>query len=213
MNHGRGFALLAVLWVTVALGALVAGTVSRAQLDASVTGASIVRMRTRWAAEGCLATALSRLEDSLRSRAPLAPPRRDTLVYANGTSCTTSADDPSASLDSRYNDGRLNLNTASDDALRALPGLGDEALRVIAEARAWHRPLRDLNDLTSRLAPPARAQMLGSYSELLSRTTFQISSLALTASAWVEGSPPASRIEVLVVAAGDRVAVVRRRMW
>lgn len=244
MTRSRGFALLAVLWVTVALGVLAAGAVARARLDASSTGERILAMRARWAAEGCLAATLARLEAALHAHTSLAIPEPDTLTYANGVLCATEAYDPatrlnldtlgpairarfdsilaargdtdaavSAELFTPYGDGRINLNTGPDVVIAALPGIGPEALRVVAEASATHRPLTDLNDLTSRLSPPARDLLLARYSELLALTTFQTNALVLTASAWTDGSPPAGRIEVLVVAAGDRAAVVRRRMW
>lgn len=216
MIRRRGFALLAVLWVVVALGALAAGAVARARFDASATGDRVILMRTRWAAEGCLTVALSRLDETLKRHQPLASPVEDTLHFANGAACTVTSLDPDARQDSsvtRYGDGRVNVNAAPDAALGALPGIGAEALRVIAEARTWHRPLADLFDLTGRLSPPAREQLLARYADLLPLTSFHTSALVLTARGWTEGSRPASTIEVLVVSAGERAAVVRRRMF
>jgi len=244
MTRSRGFALLAVLWVTVALGALAAGAVARARLDASSTGERILAMRGRWAAEGCLAATLANLEAALHEHASLALLAADTLVYANGVRCATEGYDPATRLNldtlgaairarfdsalaargdtdaaaraefvTPYGDGRINLNSASEAVLAVLPGMGPEALRIMAEARAWHRPLTDLNDLSSRLSPPARDLLLAHYSDLVALTTFRPSALVLTARGWADGSRPASTIEVLVVAAGARAAIVRRRMW
>ncbi len=213
MSRSRGFALLAVLWVTVALGALAAGAVAQARLDASATGERILAMRARWAAEGCLAASLGLLDSALGQRAALAPPPADTLHYANGTSCVTSAADPSERLDSPYSDGRLNLSAASEGALSALPGIGPEALRVIADARAWQRPLTGLDDLVRRLTPQARELLLAHYSELTGLTSFSPAALVLTVRGWLPSARTTATIEVLVVGAGARAAVVRRRMW
>src|SRR5579859_2777284 len=218
MTRSRGFALLAVLWVTVALGALAAGAVARARHDASGTGERILAMRARWAAEGCLAATLSKLEAVLRGHAKLAIPEPDTLAYANGVRCTTEAYDPASRLNldtlggtisarfdsvlaargdsaavigsdlvTTYGDGRINVNAAPEPVLAVLPGIGPEALRIMAEARSWHRPLADLNDLSRRLSPPARDLLIANYSELITRTTFRTSALVLTAQGWTEG--------------------------
>jgi type II secretory pathway component PulK len=240
----RGFALLAVLWLVVALGALAAGATLHARADAAVTGDRVLAMRGRWAAEGCLVVALARLDGALRARRAFAPPALDTLTFANGARCEAQAIDPGTRLrrdsvgagiigrlDSllaargdtsapardtlltEYGDGRVNVNAAPAVVLAALPGFGPEALRFMREARAWGRPLTDLGALAWQLSPSARNALLEHYGELAGLTTFATTSLVITARGWVDGNRPSATIEVLVVNAGTRAAVVRRRMW
>jgi type II secretory pathway component PulK len=243
MNGRHGFALLAVLWVVVALAAVAAGAVELARADAAVTGDRSRRMRGRWAAEACLAVAQSRMETTLRGSSAFAAPPSDTLSFANGARCTTVALDPASRLNldstsaamrarfdsaraagifsasaldtlvTRYGDGRINVNSASPVVLAALPGFDNEVLRVITESRAWRRPLADLPDLLSRVAPAQRARLLDHYPELAGVTAFRSAALVLTAHGWVDGARPEAVIEVLAVNGGIRVAIVRRRMY
>jgi len=244
MNGRNGFALLAVLWVVVALAAVAAGAVELARADAAVTGDRTRLMRGRWAAEACLAVAQSRMEAALRDGAAFAPPPLDTLSFANGARCATVAFDPAARLNidsasvgmrarfdtaraaydrapeagldtltTSYGDGRVNVNAAAPAVLAALPAFDAEVLRVIAESRTWHRPLADLQDLLSRLAPAQRARLLDHYPELAGLTAFRAAALVLSAHGWVDGARPEAVIEVLAVNGGARVAIVQRRMW
>lgn len=240
----EGFALLAVLWVVVALSALAAGAVERARADASVTGDHVARMRARWAAEGCLAVAQSRMETAPRAGGSLALPAADTLYFANGARCLTEGFDPNArfnpdsagsaewarfdsalassgsqaailrdTLLTSYGDGRINLNAAPPAVLATLPGLGPEALRVIGETRAWHRPLSGLDELAARLSSAARAALLEHYGELAGAVTFRTAALVLDARGWTQSSRAQATVEVLIVNGGNRAAIVRRRMW
>ena len=238
----RGFALIAVLWVVVALASLTAGAVSRARADASLTGKSVAQFRGRWAAEACLAVAHNRIEVLFRSSRMLAKPPVDTLAFANGTRCTVEAVDPgtralrdslgpwlTARLDSilaaqmadpgtlftSYGDGRLNVNTAPPVLLSALPGIGSEALREISNARAWDRPITDLDDLSGRLSAAGRSVLNRGYGNLSRRLSFNPSALVVTSTGWSEGAatPTELTIQVLFANAGVRAALVQRSMW
>jgi type II secretory pathway component PulK len=109
--------------------------------------------------------------------------------------------------------GRINLNTAPAPVLGALPGFGAEAVRVVLERRAWGEGMTDLFQVIARLSPPAREAVLARYGEVLRRVAFAPSMLVVRAEGWVEGSRPRASVEALVVPAGMRAAVVRRRMW
>jgi type II secretory pathway component PulK len=230
MTNRRGFALLAVLWVVVALAALAAGAVERARAEASVTGDRVARMRARWAAEGCLALAQERIEAALISAGTLQAPSADTLYFANGARCVAEVYDTGARLNidsaapamkaglddsllTPYGDGRLNVNAAPPAVLATLPGFGAETLRVIADERAWRRPFTGLEDLTRRLSPPARAALLAHYGELSALTAFRTTALVVTARGWVAGTRSTLSIQTLIVNGGNRAALVRRRMW
>ena len=95
----------------------------------------------------------------------------------------------------------------------ALPGFGDDALRIVAESRAWSRRIISLDDLAQRLPSQARATLFENYREVVATVSFQTSALVLTARGWVEGAREAETIEVLVVSGGHRMAVIQRRMW
>lgn len=243
MNRPRGFALIAVLWVVVALTALAANAVGRARADAGVSGDAVAKLRGRWAAEGCFEVARSRLETSLRATQAMIAPPADTLFFANGARCVAESFDPGARvnrdslgpeelahLDSAlsaagispgsrdsffttYGSGRLNVNAAPPVLLATLPGIGAEALRAIAGAREWRRPPASLDALVLMLSPAARAGVLQHYAELSTRTSFRTEALAVTARGWVEGARAVATIEILVVNGGTRAALVRRRMW
>lgn len=230
----RGFALLAVLWAVVALTAVTAGAIGRTRSDASITGNHVAHLKGRWAAESCLAAAQSDMEAVLRGSASLQVPGRDTLFFANGARCIADAYDPgtrvnaeslpalAAALDSAmadtgalftpYGDGRINLNAADLSLVGLLPSVREEAVRTLADARSMNRPLRDLQDLAGRMSPAGRTDLFAQFGDLIRMTSFQTSSVVVQSRGWVEGYQPAITIEQVFVAAGPRVAVVRRRV-
>jgi type II secretory pathway component PulK len=211
VSRERGFALLAVLWVIVALTALTGAGVLGARIAGAVTTNRIALARARWAAEGCVAVALARLDSITRAAEPLDPAPGDTLHFASGARCWTAALDPGARPDNDTD--RVNLNAAPAEVLARLPGFTDDAVRAVMERRAWSERLGDLFQVMARLSPPARAAMMDRYGELLRRVTFAPTRIIVTATGRATGSPAAATIEVVVVPAGPRAAVVRRRMW
>ena len=155
----RGFALLAVLWVVVALTALAAGAVERARADAAATGDHVARMRARWAAEGCLAVTLSRIETALRAGQGLAIPATDTLYYANGARCLVEGHDPGA----RFNpdSATADRRTLFDSALASLGVTDQAAIAVLVTSYGDGR-------ININAAPPAvLASLLGLGPEAL----------------------------------------------
>lgn len=109
--------------------------------------------------------------------------------------------------------GRVSLTHAPLAVIAALPGIGAEALGRIAEQRARGAPASDMTDLVSQLSPSARERVLARYSDLVHVATLEPDAWILQARASV-GSPPITVvIEVRLVRAGDRAAIVRRRMW
>ncbi len=211
-TNRRGFALLAVLWLTVALAGLTAGALAHARAGTETTAERVERLRSRWAAEGCLAVAIARLE-SLRPGAAFALPAFDTLHFANGAACTVEATDPAAGYGSPYGDGRLNVNAAPDSLLLALPGFSPEVVRELAAAHSWGRPITALDELVARLAPPTRAALIEHYQDLAGSVSFRATSLVLTAHGWTAASGGRARVELHVAPAGGRIAVLSRRLW
>lgn len=205
MRRERGFALLAVLWLVAALAALGMAGTAAARVAGAVTMNRVALARARWAAEGCLATARVLLDSVVRANRPLAGFDGDTLYFATGARCWSRVVE-------HDEDGRVNLNTALASALAVLPGFGEEAVQVVLERRAFGERITDLFQVMGRVSPPARAAIMERYGELLRRVEFAPSSLVVTATGVVAGSPVMAEIEVVVVPAGTRAAVVRRRL-
>lgn len=242
MRLRKGFALLAVLWVTLALSGLALAGVAGARTAGAITRNRLALTRGRWAAEGCLAVALARLDSMARSGLLIAldPAAGDTLHFADGAQCTVSSVDPGTRLNAdsasremlvrlqqiaaeagigspetlltRDGDGRVNLNAAPAAVLAALPGFTSRAVRAVLELRRWREPIRDLFQVLGRVDPVSREELLSRYGELLRRVSFAPTSLVVTATGWSPGVPAKAAIEVVVVPAGPRAAVVRRRI-
>ncbi len=205
MKRERGFALLAVLWLVAALAALAMAGTAAARVAGAATMNRVVLARARWAAEGCLAAVRATLDSVVRANQPLAAFDGDTVYFATSARCWSRVVEDDE-------DGRVNLNTAPAPALAALPGFGEEAVRVVLERRAFGERITDLFQVMGRVSPPARAAIMERYGELLLRVEFAPSSLVVTATGIVAGSTVRAQIEVVVVPAGTRAAVVRRRV-
>lgn len=108
---------------------------------------------------------------------------------------------------------RVFFDRAPLAVIAALPGLGEEAIARVAERRARGVSTIDLQALTAELSAEAQASMRAAWSELSRLTT-------TTPDAWIirslgrdEESPVTAVLEVRLVRAGSRAAVVRRREW
>jgi type II secretory pathway component PulK len=210
MRRERGFALLAVLWLVTALAGLAAGGVAAARAGSAVTMNRVALARARWAAEGCLAVHLWRLDSVLLARQPLQAGAADTLYFANQSRCWSLAVDPGAEPED--DTARVNLNAAPAAVLAGLPGFTEEAVGVVLERRELGERLADLFQIIGRLTPVARAAMLERYGELLRRVEFAPSRLVVAATGAGGLSPVRAEVEVVVAPAGERAAVIRRRM-
>lgn len=116
----RGFALIAVLWVVVALSGLAISVTSHAEVGVAAASARIAGVRGRWAAEACLALAQSRL-DARTPGVPLLPLPVDSLDLADGSRCQV------AMVDS----------TEAPDSIGRGPMGGRQTGRVFAVAHGW----------------------------------------------------------------------------
>lgn len=148
MNQPRGFALVAVLWVVVALGGVALTAASKTELSSRASADRILGIRATWAAEACLAVALASLDTRAAAHRSLTDVRSDTIPLSNGTACHVTVTDST-------------LYPPSLAHQRPVP-------RLFVEAHGWV------------------ANHAGSRS---------------------------ARIDVLAIAAGARIAPVRRRVW
>jgi hypothetical protein len=206
----RGFALLAVLWIVIALGVL-AITVSRTTYRA-LTGAQGEKDRIigRWSAEGCIARVRAVSDAVLAedpSRAGEKWQKLDSIVGADSASSLTGCDF------TILLGGRPVLARATAADLDSLPGMTPEAVATILQLQSMGAPLTDLVPVASALSPGARAVFDASYAQLSRR-------LALEPDAWVVrsrahlGVPPTPvNVEVRLVRAGTRAALTSWIEW
>ena len=109
--------------------------------------------------------------------------------------------------------GRISLETAPVAVLAALPGFGSEVVGRIAELRSLGAPVPDLMVIGGSVSPAAREAMLARYADLVRLTTLEPDAWIVTATGHA-GAPAVSyTVEVRLVRAGDRAAIVRRRSW
>lgn len=108
---------------------------------------------------------------------------------------------------------RIVLDRAPLAVIAALPGFTNEALAQVADHRARGVPIPDLLSLGAELSPAGRAALLADYPDLVRLTTSEPDAWILTARG-VAGAPAVTEVlELRLVRAGDRAAVVRRRTW
>ncbi|MGH7533426.1 MAG: general secretion pathway protein GspK [Gemmatimonadales bacterium] len=109
--------------------------------------------------------------------------------------------------------GHVNVNDAFPAVLETLPGFTPFVLDVVLRARADHRSFGDLDALVYAVPGPARAGLLAAYAALRQQTVFAPELLIAHLEGHAPESPAVARIDVTLVPAGARLAVVRREVW
>lgn len=209
----RGFALLAVLWLVVALAGLIATVLSGTRIGLERSHSRVAHLRGYWAAEGCLAAMTERIETALAAGERLATTTEPTrIAFAGGAECVVAAVDPSARNDSAFSDGRVNLNAVPDSLALQIPGITADVVRTLEDARRWGRPIVSLEELLYRVPRSARAGLMDHYRELTQSVSFRPSSLVLESRGAVPGQPGSALVELHVAAVGSRLAVLHRRV-
>jgi general secretion pathway protein K len=104
--------------------------------------------------------------------------------------------------------GRVNLNAAPRPVLLALPGMTEEAVRVLIARRASTRPVRSLPELGLELTPGARSLLLANQPALEKRIGFETRDVLVTSEGWLPGSPVRARVQAELVRATDQAIVV-----
>jgi len=108
---------------------------------------------------------------------------------------------------------RIVLDRAPLAVIAALPGFTAEALSQVADHRTRGTPIPDLLSLGAELSPAGRTALLADYPDLVRLTTSEPDAWILTARG-VAGTPAVTFVlELRLVRAGDRAALVRRRTW
>ncbi len=109
--------------------------------------------------------------------------------------------------------GRIVLDLAPAPVLASLPGLTAEALARIAELRVRGERVGDPLRLASVLSPASRDSIAAHYQELVQLTADEPEAWVLTARGTSGAAAVRAEIELRLVRAGQRAAIVRRRTW
>ena len=109
--------------------------------------------------------------------------------------------------------GRVPLGRAPLAVLASLPGFGDEAVARLAERRLRGEQPGDLLAFAASLSREARSTLLERYPELVALVTTEPDAWIVTSRASEGPRHVAAAIEVRLVRAGTRAAIVRRRTW
>lgn len=235
----RGFALIAVLWLLVALSALTGGSLGRARTGSMAAANRMSLERTAWSAEACVSAMLAALDSASRSGGEQTVPEPILRRFANGTECSVHGIDPSSrilpdsatdemlqrlgsialslgipveSLVSVDGDGRVNLNSASAGVMAALPGLDLEAAEDLVSRRRQRGRFANLNDVVNALPGLKRDSVNARLTELGRIVSFAPARLLVVSSGRDARAPPVSTLELLLVPAGNRMATIRRRL-
>jgi type II secretory pathway component PulK len=206
MRRERGVALLAVLWVLAGAGTAVALGLAAVRDGIATSRYRSESTRARWQAEGCLAQFRARLEEALSasgfsavSTDPWVNPRPQTP-----TDCDITLAPP--------DEGPVDVNTAPESTLLALPGFDAEVVEAVVRFREWSRRVNDLDQLIGALAADLRDRVATHYAELVGRAAFAPPAWVVTG----EGVVAGRRIPIVSeqwVRAGARIAIVRRELW
>lgn len=205
-----GFALLGVLWIIVGLS-VVALAMSRASWHAiTMAQTEHDRIIGRWWADGCLARFRAVTNGVLH-----ADPTRATSVWRtlDHTLLTDSAAVLTGCDLDMQTAGRIVLDRATASELDTLPGMTLEATACILQYQQARIPITDLVLIESELTPAAKVLFDTHYRELLAKTTIEPDIWVVRARAHAGTTRTPVNIEVRLVRAGDRAAVVRWIEW
>lgn len=109
--------------------------------------------------------------------------------------------------------GRVSLTHAPPEVLAALPGFGPEAVQQILELRRMRRVAIDLAAVAGGLSSGARRQLTARYPDAAERSTPEPDGWIVEARGYAGAPPVVVVVEVKLVRAGQRAAIVRRRVW
>jgi len=109
--------------------------------------------------------------------------------------------------------GRIDLSHAPLVVLAALPGFTSEAVSRVAEERLRGVPTTDLLALSDRLSPAARSTLVSFYADLARLTVTEPDAWILESRSSAGDPAITEVVELRLVRAGTRAAIVRKRKW
>lgn len=206
----QGFALLAVLWIIVALGVL-AITVSRAVHRAIVSAeGERDRVAGRWVAEGCIARLRAASDAALGDDPYSAAARWSKLDSVVGVDSVHSL--PKCDLSLRVA-GRPVLGRASASELDSLPGMTNEAVATILRMRAEGKSTANLALLAAQLSRDGRASFEAHFADLSRQLVIEPDAWVVRSRAHFGVPPTPVNIEARFIRGGTRAALVRWVEW
>ena len=110
-------------------------------------------------------------------------------------------------------DERIDIDRAPLAVLSSLPGIDASTLLLIAERRRNGTLPGDLSVLAQALSTTSRALLLAHYPELVASTTTTPDAWTLSSKAAIGSPALVATLELRLVSAGRRAAIVRRRSW
>ena len=142
---------------------------------------------------------------------PFAAPRELTLVRGVATLDRAARDGLLTAVTTDWT--RVDLARAPPAVLASLPGITPEAIVAVAELRELGRDSVSLTSLAGAVRGFARDSIAAHYSELVGWTSDQPDAWELRAEGHAEGFAGREVVELRLVLAGGRAAVVRERSW
>lgn len=109
--------------------------------------------------------------------------------------------------------GRIDLSHAPLAVLAALPGFTSEAVDRVAEERLRGVPTTNLFALTAGLSPAARSALVSRYADLARLTVTEPDAWILESRSSAGDPAITEVVELRLVRAGTRAAIVRKRRW
>ncbi len=109
--------------------------------------------------------------------------------------------------------GRVSLSHAPAAVLASIPGFGPEAVQRILELRNSRSVAIDLATLAGGLSSGARRELMARFADAARATTTEPEGWIVVARGYAGQPPITVAIEVKLVRAGRRAAIVRRRVW
>lgn len=107
--------------------------------------------------------------------------------------------------------GRVAINHAPAAVVAALPGLSSESVSRLVLARQRGEHVRDLIALAGPMSADARARLMQRYAKLATVVTTEPDAWILTATSEAGQPAAAATLQLRLVRAGSRAAIVRRR--
>jgi general secretion pathway protein K len=111
-----------------------------------------------------------------------------------------------------FGSGLVNVNAANAAVLVSVPGITPLAAEMIIGARAAHRRIEGIRQLTDLLPTQAREPFERAIASAAARITFDTHEVEVRSEGWVVGSPVRVRETAVVVRGGTTAVVTWRRV-
>jgi type II secretory pathway component PulK len=107
--------------------------------------------------------------------------------------------------------GRVNLNAAERPVLLALPGMSEEAVKILRDRRMGSRPITNVTELLQLLSSRGREALLPEAPSLEGKVVFETRELEIVSRSKLPGSPVHARVHAVLAGAGEHAVLVWRQ--